>query len=256
MVNLNLSEKIVLVIGSASGIGQSISETFLNESRVVIEADIKYSDLFEKVTNQHYRCHVDLKEESSINSLFKTLEENNLIPNCLIHVAGISTLDYLVDSQTKDFDITYEINTKAVYLTIKQISNYWIGENQQGKIIVIASQAGKNPYQGMSAYVTSKHAVLGLVKTAALELAQYQILVNAICPGIIETKMKERERIEGAKIRNISSADILAEDISQVPLGRIGLPKDVANVAVFLASDLANYMTGQSINVTGGMTMN
>jgi NAD(P)-dependent dehydrogenase (short-subunit alcohol dehydrogenase family) len=68
--------------------------------------------------------------------------------------------------------------------------------------------------------------------------------------------MKERERIEGAKIRNISSADILAEDISQVPLGRTGLPKDVANVAVFLASDLANYMTGQSINVTGGMTMN
>jgi dihydroanticapsin dehydrogenase len=108
----------------------------------------------------------------------------------------------------------------------------------------------------MSAYVASKHAVLGLCKTLALEVANQGILVNAVCPGIIETPMKHRERIEGGAIRGMTAQEVLEEDNSQVPLGRTGTPQDVANVVLFLASPLASYMTGQAVNVTGGMTMN
>ncbi|MEG2644952.1 MAG: SDR family oxidoreductase, partial [Enterococcus sp.] len=112
-----------------------------------------------------------------------------------------------------------------------------------------------NGYRGMAAYVASKHAVLGLVKTLAIETAAKQILVNAVCPGIIETEMKQRERVEGGTLRGMSAEAVRQEDISQVPLGRTGTPQDVANVVLFLSSPLASYMTGQSINVTGGMTM-
>lgn len=108
----------------------------------------------------------------------------------------------------------------------------------------------------MGNYVASKHAVLGFTKVMALELAREQILVNAVCPGIVETDMKKRERVEGAALRGMTPEDILAEDRSQVPLGRTAEPEDVANVVLFLASPLASYMTGQAINVTGGMTMN
>ncbi len=107
----------------------------------------------------------------------------------------------------------------------------------------------------MSAYVASKHAVLGLTRTLAIEVADQGILVNAVCPGIIETPMKHRERIDGGLLRGMTKEEVLAEDQSQVPLGRTGNPQDVANVVLFLASPLASYMTGQALNVTGGMTM-
>ena len=107
----------------------------------------------------------------------------------------------------------------------------------------------------MSAYVTSKHAVIGLTKNLALEVAKDGILVNAVCPGIIETPMKYRERIDGGLLRNMTPEEVAEEDASQVPIGRTGTPQDVANVVLFLASPLASYLTGQAINVTGGMTM-
>ena len=103
--------------------------------------------------------------------------------------------------------------------------------------------------------MASKHAVIGLTKTAAVELAPHNILVNAVCPGIVETPMKHRERIDGGALRGLTADEILSEDISQVPLGRTAQPSDVANIVHFLASPAADYMTGQAINVTGGMTM-
>ncbi len=138
---------------------------------------------------------------------------------------------------------------------MKYFTKAMIDHNKKGRIIVIASQAGKNGYRGMSAYVASKHAVLGLIKTAAIETAPNQILINAVCPGIIETEMKQRERVEGGALRGMSAEAVRQEDISQVPLKRTGTPQDVANVVLFLASPLSSYMTGQAINVTGGMTM-
>ena len=126
---------------------------------------------------------------------------------------------------------------------------------QAGRIINIASQAGKNGYRLMGQYVASKHAVLGLTKVMAIELARDNILVNAVCPGIVETEMKWRERREGAELRGLTPEAIYAEDCSQVLLGRTAQPLDVANVVAFLVSPLSSYMTGQAINVTGGMTM-
>lgn len=251
-----LKDKIVLVIGSSQGIGKAVVETFLDNQSVVIAADITYDfDELLAVNKSYFQTHLDVSQETEVSTLSQVLINNKLVPDIVVDVAGISTMDFLVDSQTSDFDRTFEVNTRGTYLVAKYFTKAMIDHSKKGRMIVIASQAGKNGYRGMAAYVASKHAVLGLVKTLAIEVASNQILVNAVCPGIIETEMKQRERVEGGALRGMSAEDVRQEDISQVLLGRTGTPQDVANVVLFLASPLSSYMTGQAINVTGGMTM-
>ncbi len=252
-----IKEKVVVVVGSKQGIGKAIVETFLQAATVVIAADISFQtpDL-QRESNQYYTTHLDVSKEEELQALSQRLISKKLIPDIVVDVAGISTIDFLVDSQTEDFERTIAVNTKGAYLFAKYMVRLMKKYHKAGRVIFIASQAGKNGYRGMSAYVASKHAVLGLTKTLAIEVANEQILVNAVCPGIIETTMKERERIEGGAIRGMTAEEVRQEDNQQVPLGRTGTPQDVANVVLFLASSLASYMTGQAINVTGGMTMN
>lgn len=252
-----LEKQIVLVTGGFQGIGRQVVTTFQNEQAIVIVADLTYkNDELKQIDNQEFQIHLDVSDESSVENLTNQLKIHELIPNVLVNVAGISTMDYLIESKTSDFDKTLAVNTRGTYLITKYIVQLMVAANRPGKVVLIASQAGKNGYRAMSAYVASKHAVLGLTKTLAIEVAKYQINVNAVCPGIIETSMKHRERKDGAKIRGLTPDDIEKEDNSQVPLGRTGTPQDVANVVLFLASPLSDYMTGQGINVTGGMTMN
>lgn len=252
-----LEKQVVLVTGGFQGIGRQVVTTFQSEKAIVIAADLSYENTeLKQVNDQEYQINLDVSSETSVQNLAKQLEELNLTPNILVNVAGISTMDYLIDSQTADFDKTLAVNTRGTYLVSKYIVKLMVAAKKPGKVVLIASQAGKNGYRAMSAYVASKHAVLGLTKTLAIEVAKNQINVNAVCPGIIETSMKHRERKDGAKIRGLTAEAIEQEDNSQVPLGRTGTPQDVANVVLFLASPLSDYMTGQGINVTGGMTMN
>ncbi|GEO63611.1 SDR family oxidoreductase [Companilactobacillus nantensis] len=252
-----LENQVVLVTGGFQGIGRQVVTTFQNEQAIVIAADLSYSNTsLEQVNDQEYQIKLDVSDEPSVQNLAEQLKIHDLIPNVLVNVAGISTMNYLIESRTTDFDKTLAVNTRGTYLITKYIVQLMVAANRPGKVVLIASQAGKNGYRAMSAYVASKHAVLGLTKTLAIEVAKNQINVNAVCPGIIETSMKHRERKDGAKIRGLTPDEIEAEDNSQVPLGRTGTPQDVANVVLFLASPLSDYMTGQGINVTGGMTMN
>lgn len=253
----SLDQKIVLVTGGFQGIGRQVVTTFQNENSVVIAADLAYENTeLNQISDQEYQIHLDVSNEDSVENLAHQLETKKLTPNVLVNVAGISTMNYLIESKTSDFDKTIAVNTRGTYLITKYIVRLMVASKRPGKVVLIASQAGKNGYRAMSAYVASKHAVLGLTKTLAIEVAKNQINVNAVCPGIIETSMKHRERKDGAAIRGLTPDDIEKEDNSQVPLGRTGTPQDVANVVLFLASPLADYMTGQGINVTGGMTMN
>lgn len=250
-----LQGKTVLVIGGAQGIGKGVRQAFLATGAIVVDADRQYSQSLERIAEQEWQSHIDIASETSVDDFINELGRKDLIPDVLVHVAGISTMDFFLESKTSDFDQVFEINTRGTYLVLRGIVREMQRLHKPGRVIVVASQAGKNPYRGMSTYVASKHAVLGLTKNLALEVAKDGILVNALCPGIIETEMKWREREEGGALRGMTAAQVAAEDASQVPLGRTGTPEDVANVALFLASPLASYLTGQAINVTGGMTM-
>jgi NAD(P)-dependent dehydrogenase (short-subunit alcohol dehydrogenase family) len=250
-----LRGRVVLVTGGANGIGDAVATAFAQEGAVVVRADMAYPAGGAERTAEGACVALDVTDEAAVERVVAEVERELGPIEVLVHAAGTSTMAFGIDTTEAEWDLNLDVNAKGSFFVAKHVARGLRRAERPGSIILIASQAAKNGYRGMSAYVASKHAVLGLTKTLATELAREQIRVNAICPGIIETRMKQRERREGAELRGVTAADIEAEDRSQVPLGRTGIPQDVAGVALFLASDLASYMTGQGINVTGGMTM-
>ena len=260
MYRIDLTNKVAIVTGGTKGIGKAIVHALIEcGAKVAIvgrdigtcrEAAAEYD------SGRVLPIAADVSNRADIERMVNSTVRYFGRIDLLVNNAGSSTMDFVENTTEEDWDRIMDLNAKGVFLSAQKVIHILKEQGQGGKIINIASQAGKNGYLGMGNYVSSKHAVLGLTKVMALELAKDNILVNAVCPGIIETDMKKIERVWGGELRGMSAKEVEAEDHSQVPLGRTGQPKDVANVVLFLASDLANYMTGQSINVTGGMTMN
>ncbi|PAV27595.1 oxidoreductase [Virgibacillus profundi] len=254
MYTMDLTGKVAIVTGGANGIGKAIADALMDCGAKVAVVDMA---VHEKDSNDRIvYVPADVSKSDQVEKMIEKVTEHFGRLDILVNNAGISTMDYFVDMKESDWDKTMDVNAKGVYLCMQAAAKVLKQQGNGGKIINIASQAGKNGYQLMGSYVASKHAVLGMTKVAGLELAKDKINVNAICPGIVETEMKQTERVIGGKLRKVDAAAIKQEDDSQVPLGRTGTPEDIANVAVFLASHFSDYMTGQGINVTGGMTMN
>ncbi|WP_342424152.1 SDR family NAD(P)-dependent oxidoreductase [Paenibacillus sp. FSL E2-0178] len=256
MLNIDFTGKTLVVTGGLTGIGKGIADLFLQAGANVVIGDIACKPGVEQIHERLVQIRIDVTSSEDAARLVERAVDSFGRIDFLVNNSGTSTMDFAVDIKEEDWDKVMDINAKGVYLVSQAGARQMLRQGGGGRIINIASQAGKNGYRCMGNYVASKHAVLGFTKVMALELAREQILVNAVCPGIVETDMKKRERVEGAALRGMTPEDILAEDRSQVPLGRTAEPEDVANVVLFLASPLASYMTGQAINVTGGMTMN
>lgn len=250
-----LTSRVVFVTGGNSGIGAGVVDAFLAEGATVVSADLSLPEGLSRIAERAWAVRLDVSDESAVESVLDAVAEAVGTVDVVVTAAGTSTMGYATETTGADWDRNLDVNAKGSFLVARGIARRLVAADRTGRIIFISSQAGKNGYRGMTAYVASKHAVLGVTKTMAVELAPRGITVNAICPGIIETPMKHRERIEGGAIRGMTAEEVAAEDRSQVPLGRTGTTQDVAGVALFLASDLAGYMTGQALNVTGGMTM-
>jgi 3-oxoacyl-[acyl-carrier protein] reductase len=256
MLSIDFTGKTLVVTGGLTGIGKGIADLFLEAGANVVIGDIACKPGVEPIHDRLVHIRIDVTSGEDAARLIQCAVDSFGRIDFLVNNSGTSTMDFAVDIREEDWDKVMDINAKGVYLVSQAGARQMLRQGGGGRIINIASQAGKNGYRCMGNYVASKHAVLGFTKVMALELAREQILVNAVCPGIVETDMKKRERVEGAALRGMTPEDILAEDRSQVPIGRTAEPEDVANVVLFLASPLASYMTGQAINVTGGMTMN
>ncbi|WP_259062178.1 SDR family NAD(P)-dependent oxidoreductase [Microbacterium sp. AK031] len=250
-----LRSRVVFVTGGGSGIGAGIVDAFLGEGAIVISADLSAPEGLDQIGERSWTVRLDVSDETAVESVLDAVSEAVGTVDVVVTAAGTSTMGFAIETTGSDWDRNLDVNAKGSFLVARGVARRLVSAERNGRIIFISSQAGKNGYRGMTAYVASKHAVLGVTKTMAVELAPHGITVNAICPGIIETPMKHRERIEGGAIRGMTAEEVAAEDRSQVPLGRTGTTQDVAAVALFLASDLASYMTGQGLNVTGGMTM-
>lgn len=254
MYTMDLTGKVAIVTGGANGIGEAIVNAFLDCGAKVTIVDLLPSN--NESTESTLYVQADVSNPEQVEAMVENTVNYFGRVDILVNNAGISTMDYFVDIKETDWDKTMDVNAKGVYLCTQAVAKVLKAQGESGKIINLASQAGKNGYRLMGSYVASKHAVLGLTKVAAIELAKDQINVNAVCPGIVETNMKHTEREIGGQLRGLAAEDIEQEDNSQIPLGRTAVPQDIANVVVFLASKYSDYMTGQGINVTGGMTMN
>lgn len=250
-----LQSRVVFITGGASGIGAGIADAFLAEGATVVSADLNLDEGLRPAREREWMIRLDVSDETAVESVLDAVTDAVGIIDVVVTAAGTSTMGHATSTTGADWDRNLDVNAKGSFLVARGVARRLVDADRPGRVIFISSQAGKNGYRGMTAYVASKHAVLGVTKTMAVELAPLAITVNAICPGIIETPMKHRERIEGGSIRGMTAEQVAEEDRSQVPLGRTGTTRDVAGVALFLASDLASYMTGQGLNVTGGMTM-
>jgi NAD(P)-dependent dehydrogenase (short-subunit alcohol dehydrogenase family) len=173
----------------------------------------------------------------------------------LVNNVGVTRVTNIMDISEKDWDHILGVNTKGTFFCLQRVAKEMIAR-RQGVIINIASLAGKG-WAGTAnvAYAASKGAVITLTKTAAQQLARYNINVNAICPGITRTPLTETNLRERAREQNVDPEEIRRILLQGIPLGRMNEPEDISNLVVFLASPRARNITGQSINVDGGIIM-
>jgi NAD(P)-dependent dehydrogenase (short-subunit alcohol dehydrogenase family) len=249
----------VLITGGAAGMGRAIAEAFAGEGARVIIADINVERVGETAaalsgggaTVTSVGC--DVTDPAQVDAMVKHAEDELDGIDILVNNAGVITMDKIVDVTPEDWDFVMDVNSKGVFLCIRAVLPGML-ERGGGNIVNVASQAGKRGYKLFAHYCASKAAVILLSKGVALEVAP-TVRVNCVCPGIVNTEMMDREYVWEEEMTGESQDSIKERWMSGIPMGRFQEPEHVAGVVMFLASDAASEMTGQAINITGGMVM-
>ena len=253
-----LPDKIAIVTGASKGIGRAIALRLAKEGANVVIADVdkdegeKVAQMIREMGRDCLAVKCDVSNVQEVEDMVeKTMQKLGRI-DILVNNAGVSSMAAMVELEEKDWDFNMDINAKGQFLCSRAVAKHMI-KQKSGKIINNASLAAKRGARFLAHYSASKFAVLGLTYTMAIELAPYNITVNAVCPGIVETDMIRREWKWEGDIRGMTPEEVRDEYLAEIPLGRLCQPEDVAGAVAFLASKDADYLTGQSINVNGGM---
>lgn len=245
---MDLKNKVAIITGSRRGIGKAIALAFAKAGANVVVSDINLDDCnkvveeIKAIGKKGLAVKADVSNPEDVSKMINLTTEKFGKVNILVNNAGIYMQKSLTDVTEQDFDRILDINLKGVFLCSKAAVPEMIKQGK-GKIINITSIAGQVGFANSSAYCASKGAIINITKELALELAQYKINVNAIGPGVIETDMT-KDLLEDKAIKETLLANI--------PLNRIGEPEDIANAALFLASDNSDYITGITLFVDGG----
>jgi 2-deoxy-D-gluconate 3-dehydrogenase len=252
---MDLSGKTAIVTGGAKGIGFGISARLAEAGADLLVAD-RDADAAEaaahQLTDRGHRAHafpVDVSDEEDVVRLMTGCEERFGSLDVLVNNAGIFPMVPIERMTAADFDEVLGVNLRGAFLTTRHAADV-MKRHGGGKIINITSIEVLHPSMvGMSHYAMSKHGILGLTKNSAMELAPHKIWVNAIAPGGVTTP-GTNAMIEGALADH--AAEATEAFLAKLPMRRMGDPDDIGRVALFLASDLASYMTGEQIVVDGG----
>jgi NAD(P)-dependent dehydrogenase (short-subunit alcohol dehydrogenase family) len=252
-----LEGRRALVTGGASGIGLAIATALAAQGVRVGVADIDVTaaqSAAGSLGSGAVAVQMDVSERASVERGFaKVLDRLGGCEICIAN-AGVSTMRPALDLTDRDWDYNFAVNARGVFLTNQIAARHFVAQGA-GCIVNTASLAAKVGAPLLAHYSASKFAVLGWTQALARELAPRGIRVNAVCPGFVRTSMQEREVAWEAHLRGITPEEVIADYIRQTPLGRLEEPEDVAGLVVFLCSDGARFMTGQGINVTGGVYM-
>ncbi len=251
----DLQGKIAIVTGGATGIGFAIARALSHQGMRVAIGDIN-EDAARAAARQLGEGHVafglDVRSRESVETGFRWVEDTLGDYHLLIANAGVSTMQKALEITDDEWDFNLNVNTRGVFLT-NQIAARKFVARRSGTIVNTASLAAKVGAPLLAHYSASKFAVLGWTQALARELAVDGIRVNAVCPGFVKTGMQSREVEWEAGLRGMTPDEVIADYIRQTPLGRLEAPEDVAEVVAFLSSDAARFMTGQGVNVTGGV---
>jgi NAD(P)-dependent dehydrogenase (short-subunit alcohol dehydrogenase family) len=253
-----LEGKSAVVTGGAGGIGLAIgTELARNGVRVAI-ADIDHAAgkvAASRIGNGAKAFHCDVGSRGSVEACFAAVTSTFGSYDILCANAGVSTMRKVVDLTDEDWDFNFNVNARGVFLTNQAAVRHFLSAKTRGVIVNTASLAAKWGAPWLAHYSASKFAVMGFTQALAREVAADGIRVNCVCPGFVRTSMQEREVAWEAEIRGMKAASVIDEYVGQTPLGRLQEPEDVAAAVVFLASDLSGFVTGESLNVTGGVRM-
>ena len=240
----NLKNKKVIVTGATGGIGNAIVKSFVKQEAIVLATGTNEEKLklLDKEHDNIFTSKFDISNHEEIEKFVetsaKTLEGG---PDILINNAGINRDNLSLRMSPSEWDQVININLTSTFLLCKFSLKKMI-KNKYGKIVNITSVVGHTGNVGQSNYAASKSGIIGFSKSLSLEYAKKNININCLSPGFIETQMTDKI---DPKFKELI--------ISKIPSNRLGSPDDVANAAVFLSSDLANYITGETIHVNGGM---
>ena len=274
----DLRERVAIVTGAGrhKGLGEAMAKRLAAEGARVLVTDIgepsgkqfaqqhigtasEMDEIVNEITEAGgiaaaQAC--DVRQETDVAAaVVRAVREWGRL-DIMVNNAGIGYLmaDILALEQ-EDWDAVLDVNLRGVFFGIKHAAKQMISQGAGGRIINIASQAAKRGFPGAAAYVSSKHGLVGLTRTAALEFAENQITVNSICPNHVTTGLGAWQNDHFSAARSRSHDDYMAEMRARIPLGRVGLTSDIAGMCAFLASDEAAYVTGQNLDVSGGEEM-
>lgn len=243
-----LEGKTALITGAARGIGKSIAINFAHAGANIAFSDLTLSDATQSLEDEMNEMGVKAKAYASDASSLQDSEKliNDVIAffgniDILVNNAGITKDNLLLRMTESDWDAVIRINLKSVFNLTKSVQKFML-KQRSGSIINMSSVVGVAGNAGQSNYAASKAGIIGFTKSIAQELGSRSIRCNAIAPGFIETEMTKQ-----------LPAEAIEKWLENIPLRRAGSPEDVANAALFLASDLSSYINGQVINVCGGM---
>ena len=245
----SLEGKTVIITGGARGIGFAIAKKFASFNAIPIIIDIlqdTIKDAVSQLKDLGYNADgyvADVTNPEVIGNLFKEIHKKYGKIDILINNAGITRDGLLIKMKESDWDLVLNVNLKGTFICTQKAARYML-KQRNGSIINIASVIGIMGNAGQANYAASKGGIIALTKSSAKEFASRNVRVNAIAPGFIETDMTKK-----------LPEDVMKSYKDAIPLNRMGKPEDVADLCLFLASDFSSYITGQTIQVDGGLIM-
>ena len=258
---MRLENRIAVITGGGSGIGAAICRAFAAEGARVAVTDLRLAAAEQVAAairaagGQAAAWELDVADRATVQAAADDIAARFGPADVWVNNAGISRIVPFLECSDELWDLTLRVNLKGTFIGCQAALRQML-PRKRGVILNMSSQSGKVGASHYAAYCASKFGIIGLTQSLALEFAADGIRVNALCPGVVFTALWDEQHVGGyGQKRGLKPEEVRPYLESKIPLGRLCTPDDVAQMAAFLASDAASYMTGQAINVSGGSVM-
>lgn len=255
---MRLKGKAAIITGAARGIGAAFAEAYVREGATVAIADIdmaRAEQTAKAIGPSAFAIRLDVTDQSSIDNAIAEVEKRCGGIDILVNNAALFDMAPIVEITRASFDRLFNINVGGAVFTLQAVARSMIRNKRKGKIINMASQAGRRGEALVAVYCASKAAIISFTQSAGLDLISHGINVNAIAPGVVDGEHWEGVDALFAKYENLAIGEKKKQVAAGVPYGRMGTAEDLVGMAVFLASEESNYIVAQTYNVDGGQWM-